>query len=115
VTASGVVRDFQGSDCTPAAPIGFAPPPYPGDVTDTRPGRSASETWLRIGVVMVALGTLASIATLLPLALGEDALPVAVYLLCFLAPLGLGVVLVALWRRASTRSRRLTADHPAAE
>jgi hypothetical protein len=85
-------------------------------VIDTRgPGRPAHETWLRIGVVMVGLGTLASIATLLPLALGGDALPVAVYLLCFLAPLGLGVVLVALWRRASTRSRRMSAGRSVTE
>jgi hypothetical protein len=69
--------------------------------------RSAHETWLRVGVVMVAVGTLASIATLLPLGLGVDPLPVAVYLLCFAAPLGLGVVLVALWHRARTRSQRM--------
>jgi hypothetical protein len=61
-------------------------------------------------VVLVVLGTLASIATLLPLALGAGALPVAAYLLSFLAPLGLGVILVALWHRARTRSQRLRAQ-----
>jgi hypothetical protein len=62
---------------------------------------------VRIGVVLILVGTAASVVTLLPLALGVDPFPVAVYLLCFLAPLGLGVVLVALWRRAISRSARL--------
>ena len=74
----------------------------PTDVTDRR-----TDLAFRVGVVLVAVGTLASLATLVPLAIGGDALPVGVYLLCFLAPLGLGVILVALWRRARSRSRRL--------
>ena len=65
------------------------------------------DTALRVGVVLVLVGTAASVITLLPLALGGDAFPVAVYLLCFLAPLGLAVVLVALWRRARSRSAQI--------
>ena len=65
------------------------------------------DTALRVGVVLVLVGTAASVVTLLPLALGVDAFPVAVYLLCFLAPLGLAMVLVALWRRALSRSAQI--------
>lgn len=62
---------------------------------------------VRLGVLLILVGAAASVVTLLPLALGVDPFPVAVYLLCFLAPLGLGVVLVALWRRATSRSARI--------
>ncbi|MCZ3389091.1 MAG: hypothetical protein LH645_08205 [Actinomycetia bacterium] len=71
--------------------------------------RSTLDFAVRVGTVLVAVGVLATIATLLPLFSGLDALPVGVYLLCFLAPLGLAVILMALWRRARTRSARLRA------
>jgi hypothetical protein len=65
------------------------------------------DTALRVGVALVLVGTAASVITLLPLALGGDAFPVVVYLLCFLAPLGLAVVLIALFRRARSRSAQI--------
>ena len=61
----------------------------------------------RVGAALVAVGTVASVVALLPLFNGWDAFPTAVYLLCFLAPAGLGLILVALWQRARTRSARL--------
>jgi divalent metal cation (Fe/Co/Zn/Cd) transporter len=76
--------------------------------------RSSLDTAVRVGVVLLAVGTVATIATLMPLFSGADPLPVGVYLLSFLAPLGLAVLLVALWQRARTRSTRLRAarqDH----
>jgi divalent metal cation (Fe/Co/Zn/Cd) transporter len=76
--------------------------------------RTLLDSAVRVGVVLLAVGTLATIATLVPLFSGVDPLPVGVYLLCFLAPLGLGVIMVALWQRARTRSARLRAaaqDH----
>jgi Na+/proline symporter len=69
--------------------------------------RSPLDTAVRVGVVLLAVGTIATIATLVPLFSTIDPLPVAVYLLSFLAPLGLAVILVALWQRARTRSARL--------
>ena len=75
----------------------------PADPDDT----AGYDAAVRLGVALVLVGTVASVGTLLPLALGVDAFPVAVYLLCFLAPLGLAVVLVALWRRARSRSERI--------
>ncbi len=71
--------------------------------------RSSLDSAVRVGAVLIAVGILATIATLVPLFSSLDALPVGVYLLCFLAPLGLAVILVALWRRARTRSARLRA------
>lgn len=72
-------------------------------------GRSSerSDVVLRVGAVLVAVGTVAAIVALLPLFLGWDAFPTVVYLLCFLAPAGLGVILVALWQRGRTRTSRL--------
>lgn len=72
----------------------------------TRPAQGTDRA-IRIGVVLIGLGALATIATLLPLVLDIEALPVGVYLLCFLAPVGLGVILFALWRRARSRSARI--------
>ena len=74
--------------------------------------RSTLDTAVRVGAVLLAVGTLATIATLVPLFSGLDPLPVGIYLLCFLAPLGLAVILVALWQRARTRSARLRAAGP---
>ncbi|HUV47852.1 MAG TPA: hypothetical protein VMX11_02640 [Actinomycetes bacterium] len=78
-------------------------------------GRSGApaDAVFRLGAVLVAIGTVASIVALLPLFLGLDAFPTAVYLLCFLAPLGLGLILVVLWRRARSRWSRIRAadDH----
>lgn len=77
--------------------------------------RPPSDTAVRIGTVLVAVGTAATIAALLPLFVDIDPLPVGVYLLCFLAPLGLGVILLALWQRARRRSAHLRASshgHP---
>ncbi len=73
------------------------------------PGRSnaLADVVFRVGAALVAVGTAASIVALLPLFLDIDAFPVAVYLLCFLAPIGLGMILVALWQRARSRSSRL--------
>ena len=67
----------------------------------------------RVGAVMVAVGALATVLTLLPLSTGLEPMPVAVYVLCFFAPLGLGVILVALWRRARGRRARLLAAEAA--
>lgn len=69
--------------------------------------RSRTDAAVRIGAALVAVGTVATIATLVPLLFDVSPLPVWAYLLCFLAPLGLGVILVALWQRARTRSARL--------
>lgn len=71
--------------------------------------RSSLDSAVRVGAVLIAVGTLATIATLVPLFSSLEALPVGVYLLCFLAPLGLAVILMALWRRARSRSARLRA------
>ena len=75
-----------------------------------------SDSLFRVGAVLVAVGTVATIIALLPLLLDRGAFPVVVYLLCFLAPVGLGLILVALWQRARTRSSRLESppsDHSA--
>jgi hypothetical protein len=62
---------------------------------------------MRVGVALVAIGCLATVATLVPLFTGDDPLPIAFYLLCLLAPVGLGLILVGLWRAARARGRSL--------
>jgi membrane protein implicated in regulation of membrane protease activity len=69
---------------------------YPGCVSAPRPSRPQGDALLRVGAV-------------LPFLVGQEPLPLLAYLLALLAPLGLGVVLVALWRRARSRRVRLAA------
>ena len=102
-------------------PIGFATGcAYAGRVPDipasqphptthaTAASRLSGLDWaVRIGTAMIAVGALATVVTLLPLFTGLDPMPLGVYLLCFLAPLGFGVILMALWQRARTRRHRL--------
>ena len=56
---------------------------------------------------MVAVGAVATLVTLLPVFVDLGPLPLPVYLLCFMAPAGLAVLLGALWQRARTRRDRL--------
>ena len=79
----------------------------PGHEPDEQ--RLPGETVVRLGAVLVAIGCVATAVTLLPLFLDADPLPVGFYLLCFLAPVGLGLILVGLWRSARARGRRLRA------
>ncbi|WP_424643698.1 hypothetical protein [Embleya sp. AB8] len=59
---------------------------------------------VRIGVLLFALGTVATLATVTPMLIGAHALPTAVYLLSALMPLGFAVAAAGLLR--SIRSRR---------
>lgn len=73
------------------------------------PGRPPADTLLRVGAGLIGVGFVASLATVVPLLVDSEPLPLAAYLLALLAPLGLGVVLVALWLRARGRRTRLAA------
>lgn len=76
--------------------------------------RAPGDSLLVVGVALVAIGFLATVATLVPLLADSSALPLPFYLLSLLAPVGLGVILVTLWRRARARGLRLRQahDHP---
>jgi hypothetical protein len=82
---------------------------YPGCVSAPRPSRPQGDALLRVGAVLIGLGVVASLVTVVPFLVGQEPLPLLAYLLALLAPLGLGVVLVALWRRARSRRVRLAA------
>lgn len=71
--------------------------------------RSTASTTLFAGLALILVGLLAAVVALLPLATGAPALPLVVYLLAMLAPLGLGLVLVGLWQQARTRRHLLGA------
>lgn len=58
---------------------------------------------LRTGAVLVGIGTVVTIATLFSLFTGSEPLPLAFYLLCFLAPLGVGLILWGLLELAASR------------
>ncbi|MFL6181164.1 MAG: hypothetical protein ACJ73J_02550 [Actinomycetes bacterium] len=73
--------------------------------SEPRPSGTPGEMVVRLGAVLVAVGFLATVVTLVPLFLDAEPLPVAFYLLCFLAPVGLGLILVGLWRTARARGR----------
>lgn len=82
---------------------------YPGRVSTPHPGRPPGDTLLRVGAALIGVGLVASVVTVVPFLVGGEPLPLVAYLLALLAPLGLGVVLVALWRRARSRRSRLAA------
>jgi protein-S-isoprenylcysteine O-methyltransferase Ste14 len=58
----------------------------------------------RAGIAFVCLGTLATLITLLSLFTGSEPLPLAFYLVCLLAPLGVGLILWGLLEMARARS-----------
>ena len=62
---------------------------------------------MTVGTALMAIGAVATVVTLLPVFVDLDPLPLPVYLLCFMAPAGLAVLLGALWQRARTRQDRL--------
>ena len=74
-----------------------------------RPG-ARDDSLLRVGVCLFAVGSLAALVALVPFLLGGDPFPTWVYLLSVLSPLGLGLVLWALWRTARHNGRRARAD-----
>ncbi|MFZ0324337.1 MAG: hypothetical protein WAN48_09430 [Actinomycetes bacterium] len=88
--------------------------PTPPGPTVHRPSAARAGTSDRLmltGVVVFAVGALAAVVALVPLLVGADPLPTAVYLLSVLAPVGLGMVLWGIWQTArrsgqSDRARR---------
>jgi hypothetical protein len=68
---------------------------------------SNTDRVMRVGAVLVGVGVLCTLVTVLPLFSGGGPLPVTFYLLCFLAPLGLTLIGVALWRQARGRRSRV--------
>jgi len=54
----------------------------------------------RLAIAMVAVGLLAGVLTLLPIFTGGDPLLLGFYLFAMLAPLGIGLMLIGLWRNA---------------
>lgn len=69
--------------------------------------RSTHDHVLRVGAVVLAVGALATLVTMAPLFLDADPLPLGFYLLSMLMPVGLGIVLVGLWRNARANARRV--------
>ena len=80
----------------------------------TSPRRSAR--LFRAGAALVGVGVIATLITLLPLFTSSEPLPRAFYIVCFLAPVGVGLILWGLLEVARTRSAiaRQFADENAA-
>ncbi|RKS68517.1 hypothetical protein CLV35_3645 [Motilibacter peucedani] len=73
----------------------------PNDRDTPGPG----DRWVVVGGVIFVAGALACVAAVVPLLLGTDPLPVLVYLLALLAPLGFAVALCGLL--VGVRARRI--------
>jgi membrane protein implicated in regulation of membrane protease activity len=84
-------------------------------VSPSPAGRAPDDTLFRVGAVLIGVGVVASLVTVAPFLVGGEPLPLGAYLLALLAPLGLGVVLIALWLRARSRRSRLEAAASDAE
>lgn len=82
------------------------PPTDPVTSDDAR--RDGVDTTMRVGTGLLLIGVVASVVTLVPFLTGAEPLPLIAYLLALLAPVGLGVVLLAFWRRARGRRSRLS-------
>ncbi|GGQ75945.1 hypothetical protein [Kitasatospora griseola] len=80
----------------------------------TRQSRDAGEILVRVGGVVFVLGTLATIATMVPLFLDLPRLPSIAWGLSMLMPLGLLVALTGLFTTARAESRRRRAAREAA-
>lgn len=75
---------------------------YPGSVSNASAG--PGDRLVRVGALLFALGTVATLATVTPMLIGAHALPTAVYLLSALMPVGFAIAAAGLVR--SIRSRR---------
>lgn len=76
---------------------------YPGRVYNASAG--PGDRLVRIGAVLFAIGTLATLATVTPLLIGADALPTAVYLVSALMPVGFALAGAGLFKSARSRRR----------
>lgn len=97
----------------------------PSDATTPSTGTGAGQAsrrsaapWAKVGMVLFAIGLLAIVADLVLFATGSRNLPVWLNATCMLAPVGLGVALVGVFREARTNGRsratRVSRDTPAA-
>jgi hypothetical protein len=67
---------------------------------------SPGQALVRVGLALVLVGAAATVVTLVPLFTDADPLPVAFYLTAMLAPVGLGLILLGLWRSSRARTQR---------
>jgi hypothetical protein len=68
------------------------------------PGPRAGDRLVRAGVVVTAVGLALVLVAILPLVTGRE-LPSAFWALAMLAGLGMGMILLGLWRKGRARSR----------
>jgi hypothetical protein len=59
---------------------------------------------MRVGIALVGIGTIVTVITVLSLFTSSEPLPVGYYFACFLAPVGVGLILWGLLEKAKTRS-----------
>ena len=67
--------------------------------------RRPGDRLVQVGGILFVVGAVALLATVAPLLLGRDRLPVAFYLLALLAPLGFGTALTGIL--VGARARRV--------
>ena len=65
----------------------------------------------RVAIAVFSVGLVASVVALIPIFTGSEPLPVAVYFAALLAPCGLGLMLIGLWRNARSSPRIVHDDY----
>ncbi|MEU1800023.1 hypothetical protein [Streptomyces sp. NPDC019937] len=85
-------------------------PIYPGAVSNETPHRGTGESapgdrLVRIGVIVFAVGAVATLATVAPLFLGADPLPSVAYFVCMLMGVGFALAAAGMLRSIAAQRR----------
>nr|WP_236075470.1 hypothetical protein [Streptomyces coffeae] len=97
--------------------MGAQAPIYPGAVSNETPHQGTSpghtedgpgDRLVRIGVIVFAVGAIATLATVAPMFLGADPLPTAAYLISMLMGVGFALAAAGVLRSITAQRREAT-------
>ncbi|MEU0838232.1 hypothetical protein ABZ370_02010 [Streptomyces sp. NPDC005962] len=93
---------------------------YPGAVSNETPHRGTTDAapgdrLVRIGVIVFAVGAIATLATVAPLFLGADPLPSVAYFVCMLMGVGFALAAAGVLRSIAAQRREAARVNRAAQ